>query len=191
MTTTYLDDVAPSTDWRERAACAGHPEPDLWFPISSLDPATDAKQICADCPVREICGMVAVRTGEQFAVAGGYRTSDPIEREELKAWLGFGPAPRMHCADCGATFTTRTKFTTCADCRGYTPVDDLRAHINTLLDTGRSARSIAASAGVAFSTICQLASDNPNGWQHVHKSTAKRIFAITLDTDADVQESVA
>ncbi|MBF6302286.1 WhiB family transcriptional regulator [Nocardia amamiensis] len=191
MTITDLDAAAPSTDWRNQAACAGHPDPDLWFPISSDDPATEAKRICAGCPVREVCGMIAVRTNEQYAVAGGYRTSNPDERAELQAWLGFGrsPAYRVRCTECDTVFTTRTKFNTCEDCRGLMPVADVRRHINDLMDAGRSARSIAASAGVGFSTICKLA-DSEDGWQHVHKTLARRILAITLD-DADDAEAVA
>ncbi|WP_063046271.1 WhiB family transcriptional regulator [Nocardia pseudovaccinii] len=182
-TVTALDDSAPSTDWRNQAACAGHPDPDLWFPISSDDPATEAKKICWDyCPVRDVCGMIAVRTGEQYAVAGGYRTSDPDERAQLREWLGFGrsAASRVRCTECGATFSTRAKFNTCEDCRGFAPVEDLHRHINALLDAGRSARSIAASASVGVSTICKLAKKE-DGWQNVHKTIARRILAITLD----------
>lgn len=182
MTITDLDATAPSTDWRDKAACAGHPDPDLWFPISSDDPATEAKRICRGCPVREICGMIAVRTNEQYAVAGGYRTSNADERAELEEELGFGPrrAPKVRCTECDTVFATRTKFTTCEDCRGFTPVEDLHRHINTLLDAGRSARSLAASAGVGVSTICKLAKKE-DGWQNVHKTIARRILAVTLD----------
>ncbi|WP_159850649.1 WhiB family transcriptional regulator [Nocardia sp. CY41] len=185
MTITDIDAAAPSIDWRHRAACAGHPDPDLWYPISSSDPATEAKRICRGCPVREICGMIAVRTNEQYAVAGGYRTSDADEREELKAWLGFdsSAAPKVRCTECDTVFTTRTRFNTCEDCRGLVPVEGLASHINDLLNAGRSARSIAASAGVGVSTICKLL-DSEDGWQHVHKTIARRILAITLD-DAD------
>ncbi len=46
--------------WMEDAACAGHPDPDLWFPEHSPTRATKALEICRTCPVIDECSK-AVR----------------------------------------------------------------------------------------------------------------------------------
>jgi hypothetical protein len=56
--------------WYEGAACAGHPEPDLWF---SEEPAgrARARQICRGCPARAGCFIAAVARGEEYGTWGG------------------------------------------------------------------------------------------------------------------------
>ena len=45
----------PSWEWAARAACAGHPDPGLWFARAD-DPRTGkALAICAACPVKAAC----------------------------------------------------------------------------------------------------------------------------------------
>lgn len=52
-----------TADWRDRAACAAHPRPDIFFPNGRGAAEVQAKRICATCPVREECVREAVRTG--------------------------------------------------------------------------------------------------------------------------------
>ncbi len=64
----------PGRDWRLLAAC-WHADPELFFPVSgsgpSLDQVTQAKVICADCPVRRQCLAFALDTRQEYGVWGG------------------------------------------------------------------------------------------------------------------------
>lgn len=70
--------------WRADAACRGE-DPELFFPVGSTGPAAaqvdGAKQICAQCPVREACLEFALRTGQNYGIWGGL-TED--ERRKLR-----------------------------------------------------------------------------------------------------------
>lgn len=53
------------TGWEKRAACARHPEPELWFPPKGAERATApgviaAKRVCRACPVAEDCLAAAL-----------------------------------------------------------------------------------------------------------------------------------
>jgi len=64
----------PDRDWRQLAACR-HADPELFFPVSasgpSVDQITQAKAICAGCPVRRHCQAFAVHTRQDHGVWGG------------------------------------------------------------------------------------------------------------------------
>lgn len=67
--------VAPGTDWHCAAACRSC-DPELFFPISPAGPATEcqvteAKAVCARCPVRAECLDWALSTGQAHGVWGG------------------------------------------------------------------------------------------------------------------------
>jgi WhiB family transcriptional regulator, redox-sensing transcriptional regulator len=70
--------------WRARAACRGE-DPELFFPVGSVGPAlahiAEAKQVCAQCPVREACLNFALSTGQNYGIWGGL-TED--ERRTLR-----------------------------------------------------------------------------------------------------------
>jgi WhiB family redox-sensing transcriptional regulator len=51
------------------AACATT-DPELFFP-DSRSPASEAKEICAGCPVRPECLEYALAAAEEFGVWGG------------------------------------------------------------------------------------------------------------------------
>ena len=55
--------------WRQLAACRGV-EPETFYPITDEE-AEEAKVICADCPVREICLDFALTNRERDGVWGG------------------------------------------------------------------------------------------------------------------------
>jgi WhiB family redox-sensing transcriptional regulator len=58
-----------------RPACADHPDPELWFPVSDSDVhderVQEAKQICDRCPIRSDCLDVALRTPGSSGIWGG------------------------------------------------------------------------------------------------------------------------
>jgi WhiB family transcriptional regulator, redox-sensing transcriptional regulator len=64
----------PDRDWQQLAACR-HADPELFFPLSasgpSLDQITQAKAICAGCPVRRQCLAFALDTRQKHGVWGG------------------------------------------------------------------------------------------------------------------------
>jgi WhiB family transcriptional regulator, redox-sensing transcriptional regulator len=61
-------------DWRQLDVCR-HGDPELFFPVSasgpSLDQITQAKAICARCPVRRQCLAFALDTRQNHGVWGG------------------------------------------------------------------------------------------------------------------------
>lgn len=71
-------------------ACAGHPDPDLWFDNGRED---EAKAVCGGCPVRARCLKDALDRKEPFGVWGGL---DSGERRQL----AYGDGP-VECSGCG------------------------------------------------------------------------------------------
>jgi WhiB family redox-sensing transcriptional regulator len=61
--------------WRDRAACRGNEDPDLWFPIyhdgPGLAQADRARAICRGCPSRRECLAEAMDNDVRFGVWGG------------------------------------------------------------------------------------------------------------------------
>lgn len=55
--------------WRQKAACRGV-DPDIFFPVSDEE-ADDAKAICGQCPVQDLCLEWALSTREKEGVWGG------------------------------------------------------------------------------------------------------------------------
>ena len=66
--------AAQGHQWRLAAACYSA-DPDLFFPVSStgrsLDQVTQAKRICAGCPVQPECLAFALRTHQSHGIWGG------------------------------------------------------------------------------------------------------------------------
>jgi WhiB family redox-sensing transcriptional regulator len=56
--------------WRQQAACRGV-DPDIFYPVSDDDEALEAKAICSQCPVRELCLEHALTYREKHGVWGG------------------------------------------------------------------------------------------------------------------------
>lgn len=65
--------------WQKRGACAGHPDPDLWFPGPGM-PHEPAKAICATCPVQVECLEHALILPEKHGIWGG---KSERERERI------------------------------------------------------------------------------------------------------------
>jgi WhiB family redox-sensing transcriptional regulator len=55
--------------WRQQGRCRGV-DPVIFYPISDED-ASDAKEICSQCPVRQPCLEFALSTREKHGVWGG------------------------------------------------------------------------------------------------------------------------
>lgn len=82
--TFYLEQGASAeSDWRHKASCKDHPDPDIFFPIGNTGPALDqieaAKKVCGTCGVREECLEWALSTRQDSGVWGG------LSEDERKA----------------------------------------------------------------------------------------------------------
>ena len=56
--------------WRQQARCRGV-DPAIFYPVSDEDESLEAKEICAECPVREPCLEYALTVREKHGVWGG------------------------------------------------------------------------------------------------------------------------
>ena len=73
------------TDWRDKALCATHPDPDLWYDQSRT---AEARAICAACPVQRACFVDAMRVeaGAHSSRRFGMRAGTlPLNRAEMSA----------------------------------------------------------------------------------------------------------
>jgi WhiB family redox-sensing transcriptional regulator len=58
-----------SPTWRKRAACRGL-DPEVFYPASDEE-AEEAKAICGECPVRQLCLEHALAHRERDGIWGG------------------------------------------------------------------------------------------------------------------------
>ena len=80
--------------WALRGLCSAA-DPEFFFPPRG-DPAAEARQICARCPVRTECLEYALAAGEEFGVWGGLdadeRKNLARRRKQLRSVPGGGAA---------------------------------------------------------------------------------------------------
>ncbi len=86
--TFYLEPGASAeSDWRQKAECKEHHNPDIFFPIGTTGPALDqteeAKAVCQVCPVKNDCLEWAITTHQDSGVWGGQ--SEEERRALIKA----------------------------------------------------------------------------------------------------------
>ncbi|MFT4147583.1 MAG: WhiB family transcriptional regulator [Micrococcaceae bacterium] len=71
-------------DWRSKSACL-ELDPELFFPVGNTGPALiqieQAKAICRNCTVAEVCLNWALETGQDSGIWGGLSEE---ERRSLK-----------------------------------------------------------------------------------------------------------
>ena len=75
--------------WNADARCADT-DPEIFFP-SADSPATEARAICWNCPVRDDCLAYALDADEEYGIWGGL---DPRERQNLRRRQGTRNATR-------------------------------------------------------------------------------------------------
>lgn len=69
--------------WMDQAACAGHDDPDLWFPERGEDDREqEALRICGECLVRPACLAHVLSLSVQPGIWGG--TTEDERRSHLK-----------------------------------------------------------------------------------------------------------
>jgi WhiB family transcriptional regulator, redox-sensing transcriptional regulator len=75
----------PTYDWRHEAACRDE-DPELFFPVSEMGPVarqvSEAKAVCARCPVANACLDYALDNALDFGIFGG--TTETERRSLLR-----------------------------------------------------------------------------------------------------------
>ncbi|WP_374229671.1 WhiB family transcriptional regulator [Rhodococcus opacus] len=93
--------VTDAWDWQLQAQCRTadaalffHPDNERGQARSSR--AHAAKQVCAKCPVRDLCRSYAMKAGERYGTWGGLSEDDRKTYERRKVWmLESGVSPRI------------------------------------------------------------------------------------------------
>ncbi|NLV55341.1 MAG: WhiB family transcriptional regulator [Acidimicrobiales bacterium] len=67
---TPLSNANPVLHWRRQAACKGL-DPSIFFPSDDDDECLDAKSVCEQCPVVDLCLEHALGLREKEGVWGG------------------------------------------------------------------------------------------------------------------------
>lgn len=103
----------PIPEWTLGAACA-QVGSDFWFPKAG-SAGTEAKKVCADCPVRGACLEWSLENGERYGIWGGLTWGDRKKlgpkRRCLNCDQPFAPASpseRMCSEHCRSTSRSRT-----------------------------------------------------------------------------------
>ena len=65
----HMTDVT-TPPWRRQAACKGL-DPTIFFPSDDEDECLDAKAVCAQCPVADLCLEHALGVREKEGIWGG------------------------------------------------------------------------------------------------------------------------
>jgi WhiB family redox-sensing transcriptional regulator len=158
-------------EWRLRAACRGHADPDIWFP-------EEAKRICRGCVVRSECGTDAVDHEVRIGIAGGYNMGSVGDRRKLHKYLGRTPHGEhaLDRCECGSEFVAQPGHTQCKPCEyGFIPVAPVLEHIEVLART-MTYREIGRRAGLSHTTIYALRRQ-----KYVRPETARLLLAIVAE----------
>ncbi|MFJ1461789.1 WhiB family transcriptional regulator [Nocardia sp. N2S4-5] len=176
-----------NAEWRLRAKCRGHAEPDLWFPHHRTDGAAQrAIFICrSKCPVRRECGEAAADGHERHAIVAGFFAANAEDWRALHRWLGR-PVPgttasggfrEITCADCGRTFGSWRAATKCPNCQqGLVPAGPVWQQIEVLRKRF-SCKEISQRAGLHDAKA--VFAIRTQTW--VRQDTAARIAALVED----------
>lgn len=71
------DGSTDDTGWQRQAACANHPEPDLWFPTPGRkDQVDQAEAVCHDCKISRQCLRYAVVERIDDGIRGGLTANE-------------------------------------------------------------------------------------------------------------------
>ena len=157
-------------EWRERAACRGGVDPDLFFPAAESGAARDAqvraaKAVCARCPVRSEClDEALVRI--PYGIAGGLTER---ERQRLRrTHRAITSAPKEEAA--GEVWAEGPRD-------GWTRVQ--RAGTGrALLAAGRQAGQVAQVCGVSTRTVQRWAT-SPSTTTHQTSATSTSTTGTT------------
>ncbi|MEY9956795.1 WhiB family transcriptional regulator [Streptacidiphilus sp. MAP5-52] len=79
-----------NNDWVADAACAGHADPDLWYPESPhSEEGGAAKSICARCPVSTPCLTESLEMNDRYGIRSGVEEGQRLSllrRDVIARW---------------------------------------------------------------------------------------------------------
>lgn len=132
-----------NVDWRERAACAGIEDPDIFFPTAEDGPVYDAqvavaKAVCAGCIVRAECLAYAMAQLPE-GIAGG------LTPEERRRYRNGRTSRKPDVAARSAAILE-------LGLRHGARRDEVAAAGRVLLTAGRPVREVALRCGVTERT---------------------------------------
>lgn len=124
---TVNAETTGEVNWRLRAACRDHPDPDVFFPeVGEKSKREEAKLICRGCPVRRECGQYASERGPVHGVWGG------VKQPAAAAYAKYrSPMARLAgLQPCGTTAAHQRHRargeTPCVACAAAKSADELR-----------------------------------------------------------------
>lgn len=89
-------EVVDESAWRDKAECL-HLPVDLFFPekgdCNTVDTARQAKQVCAQCPVRVQCLEYALEHEQSYGVFGGMTVRERAKERKKREALPNPDAP--------------------------------------------------------------------------------------------------
>ncbi len=135
-------------DWRQRAACAGIEDPDIFFPAAEDGAVYEAqvavaKTVCGGCPVRAECLTYAMGHLAE-GIAGG------LTPEERRRYRNGRPSRRPGVAARSAAILE-------LGLRRGALRDEVAAAGRVLLTAGRPVREVALRCGVTERTASRWA----------------------------------
>jgi hypothetical protein len=147
-------------DWRDRAACRGSTDAELFFPTAEAGPerakqVAAAKAICARCPVRAECLAEAARI--PYGICGGLTES---ERRRLRA-SGHTGSNRRAATQHGGLSAEATELLTDGPGQGMSARQRGRLGRELLAD-GRPTGRVAAACRVSERTVQRWAATQPD-----------------------------
>lgn len=116
------DHVRPLA-WQDHAACAGH-DTNIWFPQPGPNAGTEARAICATCPVRVECLDYAIREHLTHGIFGGLS-----ERQRRKVRRARRVVEPRGAVVHGVVATYRHRGCRCGPCRTAASVDARRRRV--------------------------------------------------------------
>lgn len=156
-------DVSTMTDtdpnaWKQRAACAGNQQPDIFFPKRNAgreNPTRDAsitiaRKFCNHCPVRRECAQAALDNKEYYGVWAGVYLS------------GTRTGPLMHQLKlCAADINYRPKRDTPQKPKAVIELEltERREKVQALINQGLSVALVAEKVGASVRSVmrdCKL-----------------------------------
>ncbi|WP_171048392.1 WhiB family transcriptional regulator [Nocardia cyriacigeorgica] len=175
-----MSEYNSAVGWQQLGACAGHPDPEAWFPISQNDTAETARDTCGSCPVRLACAQSAVAARDTNGIWAGFRLDQADERQALRMWLiEQTGTPAQTCIECGAKFvhTGKMRHRKCKACwLGNVSPEQCRDHLASLL-AHLTLVEVAELTGVERHTLGRIADGRQ---ESVKQSTVDAIMSIEL-----------
>lgn len=156
------------TTWQEQAACRDadpelfyHPEGETGF--MKAQRISDARAVCAECPVLEICRANTLH--EEYGIWGGLSED---ERAAIRAGKPTEHGSGLMLVPAPANLPTKGN--------GLDP-GPVAAHVAGLIEAGFNPTAIGRFVGVAPDAVRALVKGKT---QHIHRLTAQKLLSVQV-----------